>query len=887
MLQEILMAMIGNTGGVLIETNNSYTVNPSLENISKSEKIIIKKICDLGFFYKKIQKFNDLISENLIDQILEESLENLENEKKMEIENSENLENNEKRNFCYRGKISQIFEIELEKYFEKILKIEENFLNGKIINLNNFFVEFSDFYDIFPECIKIIKKLEENITQSEILDFLYEKKINGNNILKNLYLNLFNSVYLDYQKKIKNWIIYGKTSKNFFIKKMSKNSQKSKSEKIKDWDNDFLLQISSIPKNIISIKIANKILFIGKAMKILIKEEGIFSEILNFISKTIKEIKIYEKLNFSKIFEKIRKKVSNQFITLILKKEKIHKDIDTVKNIYLLYNEEFFSTFIEESLEIISLPPNKYAEYEINNKSFQNTILRLNLKNEEIFKNIRFVLKTKGFEYNNFSNLKNLQFIGDFEKSESFLKFLSFKNNFVKNEEINVIPKPSIWNGIKHNIENKFIVDFCIRFKKNEKISKISYIKKNQNNQKEKMSVISLIFQSKYDVNLYKKNKNLYNFYNMNSFLCFNFGFYNKNEIINNEQISFITIFTRYGDNNPQKIFEKKYSLENLNFSDQDIRFIKIRYENNYIKLYISKNKIKKNYSSSKKNSNSKNNFSSNENFSDILIEEFPINISEVIDLDLGRAYLGIMNNSTSEKYNIDLFSFCLDCKNFLLTSQTWNGLVPFFDCQWPNNIILNISLLERFEQIFSLIFPLKICKYKLSLIFKKMKIFSFKKKKKFIFLFQKLRSFLDHFFNSVLDYIYTDVIKKEVDKLFFGFDKIDDFKILRKKINLFSENIYNQIFFNFPDLIKNIFIFVDIVNTFHSYLQRVDNYNEKQNCFFFQKLFKNSEKILIEFLKFLRNLSDTGVNQFYNKLILRLNFNSYFDQELLDIDLD
>ena len=39
-----------------------------------------------------------------------------------------------------------------------------------------------------------------------------------------------------------------------------------------DWDNDFILQLSIIPKNIISLKTAQKILFIGKAVRILIKE---------------------------------------------------------------------------------------------------------------------------------------------------------------------------------------------------------------------------------------------------------------------------------------------------------------------------------------------------------------------------------------------------------------------------------------------------------------------------------------------------------------------------------------------------------------------------------------------------------------------------------------
>lgn len=58
--------------------------------------------------------------------------------------------------------------------------------------------------------------------------------------------------------------------------------------------------------------------------------------------------------------------------------------------------------------------------------------------------------------------------------------------------------------------------------------------------------------------------------------------------------------------------------------------------------------------------------------------------------------------------------------------------------------------------------------------------------------LMLKTKMLLDHIFNSYLSYIYTDVIKTEIEKLEENFDKINDFELLRKKINTFCENIYN-----------------------------------------------------------------------------------------------
>lgn len=42
---------------------------------------------------------------------------------------------------------------------------------------------------------------------------------------------------------------------------------------------------------------------------------------------------------------------------MIIKKENILKEIDVINRIYLLKDGNFYQTFIEEAIEIISLPP--------------------------------------------------------------------------------------------------------------------------------------------------------------------------------------------------------------------------------------------------------------------------------------------------------------------------------------------------------------------------------------------------------------------------------------------------------------------------------------------------------------------------------------------------
>lgn len=50
----------------------------------------------------------------------------------------------------------------------------------------------------------------------------------------------------------------------------------------------------------------------------------------------------------------------------------------------------------------------------------------------------------------------------------------------------------------------------------------------------------------------------------------------------------------------------------------------------------------------------------------------------------------------------------------------------------------------------------------------------------------------LDHVINAYIGYFYIDVIKIEITALKENFEETEDFDLLRKKINIFFENIYN-----------------------------------------------------------------------------------------------
>lgn len=56
MLHEILFALLGKVGTVIIEVDGYFRVNPSLEFISVPEAILIEKLVVLGTYYNKLRQ---------------------------------------------------------------------------------------------------------------------------------------------------------------------------------------------------------------------------------------------------------------------------------------------------------------------------------------------------------------------------------------------------------------------------------------------------------------------------------------------------------------------------------------------------------------------------------------------------------------------------------------------------------------------------------------------------------------------------------------------------------------------------------------------------------------------------------------------------------------
>lgn len=64
MLHEILFALLGKSGNIIIEGDNTFMLDPHLTFLSEAEKAVINSLCCLGYYYKTLESFLDANYDN-------------------------------------------------------------------------------------------------------------------------------------------------------------------------------------------------------------------------------------------------------------------------------------------------------------------------------------------------------------------------------------------------------------------------------------------------------------------------------------------------------------------------------------------------------------------------------------------------------------------------------------------------------------------------------------------------------------------------------------------------------------------------------------------------------------------------------------------------------
>ncbi len=67
--------MVGHTGGIVKENDQGFEINPALDFINKSDRVLINRVCNLGFLYRKIKSFCDDLRESMVEDLFQNILD--------------------------------------------------------------------------------------------------------------------------------------------------------------------------------------------------------------------------------------------------------------------------------------------------------------------------------------------------------------------------------------------------------------------------------------------------------------------------------------------------------------------------------------------------------------------------------------------------------------------------------------------------------------------------------------------------------------------------------------------------------------------------------------------------------------------------------------------
>ncbi|CAK67300.1 unnamed protein product (macronuclear) [Paramecium tetraurelia] len=414
MLHDLLFSLLGKPGSFVKQFDNSpFYIDESLNLFSKPEIVQLNQIVNLGYHYQQIDNF---------------------------------LQNQEEKSSYIKALVFGI-DNSLNDYRQTILTLEQEYLNEKMFIVSQLNVRLQAYYQILLNLHTSINIIQQhNMRGGQILDYLYERTLTGNDKLQLIYQNILSACYEVLFQQLSSWLQYGQildTSDEFFIQRIDEKKKTDQHEY--NWDTSFTLNIQMLPLHFITLQMADKILFIGKAVKVLKGQQELF---INEHQQLIREIEVYDSFTFNRIIDQLQKQVGEQLVQVIVDKQELFIHLKNFYLFILLNNGNFIQQFLSDCQSILQLPQTQQALQELN--------FNLHKMDYDQTEKMDMFIYNNGFEYKTFQSLNNLQ----------------IKNNVI--QTINILRMgpargPEDWSGVfrdvKQSIENGFTLQIVFKFK--------------------------------------------------------------------------------------------------------------------------------------------------------------------------------------------------------------------------------------------------------------------------------------------------------------------------------------------------------------------------------------------------------------------------------------
>ncbi|XP_020235158.1 gamma-tubulin complex component 4 homolog [Cajanus cajan] len=416
MLHELLLALLGYTGDLIIDRRDHLTAEtpisdectfklaPDISFVDPSDRELIERIIVLGFYYREMERFSAK-SRNL---------------SWIRSANASPLEKKEKGSVYRRALANGIVEI-LSVYRSAVLHIEQKLLSESMPILATVTQGLNKFFCLLPPLYELILEIErDDIRGGQLLNLLHKRCHCGVPELQTCMQRLLWHGHQVMYNQLASWMVYGILQDQhgeFFIRRQedrdieNSSSQPEISEKLArmstddasltDWHLGFHISLDMLPEYI-PMRVAESILFAGKAVRVLRNPSPSFqsgdavhpqmpksfqkihglagrfqfqrepainmgmgedllpqseADKIEAMLLNLKESSEFHKRSFECAVDSVQAIAASHLWQLVVVRADLNGHLKALKDYFLLAKGDFFQCFLEESRQLMRLPP--------------------------------------------------------------------------------------------------------------------------------------------------------------------------------------------------------------------------------------------------------------------------------------------------------------------------------------------------------------------------------------------------------------------------------------------------------------------------------------------------------------------------------------------------
>lgn len=397
MIHELLLALSGNVGGLVVESEEGFVLNGDADFLSDTEKRAIEKTVRAGFHCKRLADFTTAVRRKHLD-----------------VGSSKACTSRSKGgsgSACMGGVAASHYlygaalrvDALLDKYRDRVVVLEAHVLKEPSLPLAYLATQVDDDRRVLFAVHRLVDRvMKDGLRGAKLLDLLYNAAADNmaSGSVHEALWQVVSGIGQVLVNQLVSWMIHGRLADpcaEFFVGRamdqqpgwtfasalrggpvddLSKEVSATLAQR--EWHNLFFLRPEAVPLSVMTIETARKVLFVGKAVRVLLRS-GRWIPHMGGTALSSQSARVQEEVDalracfFAKSpvyiveqgVERVRSSVAMQLRQLVVEEAGLVSHLAALKGFYLLGYGPFYQTFLEAARPLLHRPPSTHAELEL------------------------------------------------------------------------------------------------------------------------------------------------------------------------------------------------------------------------------------------------------------------------------------------------------------------------------------------------------------------------------------------------------------------------------------------------------------------------------------------------------------------------------------------